>query len=108
MIKKQELFSTYSNTLCEEEINIPINKKIDVVFTGKIDKIKYKRNINDTYFSLIDYKTGNINTSINNMKYGLDMQLPIYLYLLSNSNLFENPIFTGIYFQRVLYPSFKW
>lgn len=108
IIKNQELISNYHDKLCEEEINIKINKDIEAVFTGKIDKIIYNKNVNDTYFSLIDYKTGNINTSINNMKYGLDMQLPIYLYLLSNSNLFDNPIFSGMYFQRVLFPSFKW
>lgn len=108
IIKNQELLSNYHDKLCEEEINIKLKKDIDVIFTGKIDKIIYNRNVNDTYFSLIDYKTGNINTSINNMKYGLDMQLPIYLYLLNNSKLFDSPIFTGIYFQRVLFPSYKW
>ena len=108
IIKKQEIFSTYKERLTEEEINIKLKKDIDVIFTGKIDKIMYKKNINDTYFSLIDYKTGNVNTSINNLYYGLDMQLPIYLYLLSKSNLFDSPIFTGIYFQRVLFPTYKW
>ena len=108
IIRKQEVFSTYKDRLTEEEINIKLDKNIDVVFTGKIDKIMYKNNINDTYYSVLDYKTGNINTSINNMYYGLDMQLPIYLYLLNKSNLFENPIFTGMYFQRVLFPSYKW
>lgn len=108
IIEMQEEYSNYKNVLCEKEINIKLNKNIDIVFTGKIDKIIYKENISDTYFSLVDYKTGSINTDINNMKYGIDMQLPIYLYLLSNSNLFTNPIYTGIYFQRVIYPSYKW
>lgn len=108
IIKNQDKYTTYNDRLLEYEVNIDLKKKIDAIFTGKIDKILYKKNINDTYFSLIDYKTGNINTSINNMKYGLDMQLPIYLYLISKANLFDNPIFTGIYFQRVLFPTYKW
>ncbi len=107
IIKKQELLTTYNEKLCEKEINIKIDKMIDVIFTGKIDKILYKKNINDTYYSIIDYKTGNVNTSINNMKYGLDMQLAIYLYLINKSDFFDNPIFTGIYFQRVLFSKYN-
>ena len=107
IIKKQELLTTYNDKLCEKEINIKIDKMIDVIFTGKIDKILYKQNINDTYYSIIDYKTGNVSTSLNNMKYGLDMQLAIYLYLINKSNLFDNPIFTGIYFQRVLFSKYN-
>ncbi len=107
IIKKQELLTTYNDKLCEKEINIKIDKMIDVIFTGKIDKILYKKNINDTYYSIIDYKTGNVSTSLNNMKYGLDMQLAIYLYLINKSNLFDNPIFTGIYFQRVLFSKYN-
>jgi len=108
IIREQEKYTTYNDKLLEYEVNIDLGKKVDSRFTGKIDKILYKKNINDTYFSLIDYKTGNINTSINNIKYGLNMQLPIYLYLINKSNLFDNPIFTGIYFQRVLFPTYKW
>lgn len=106
MMKDLEMLSEYKNVLTEQEITIPF--KPNVFFTGKIDKIKYQKNVDDTYFAVIDYKTGNIHTSINCMKYGLNMQLPIYLYLLSNSHLFTSPIFTGMYFQKVLFPSFKW
>ena len=37
------------------------------------------------------------------------MQLPIYLYLIHYSKLFSNPIFTGIYYQNILfnYPSWS-
>lgn len=106
IIKELEKIQQYRNVLTEQEINIKINDR--TYFTGKIDKILYNKQIDDTYFALVDYKTGNINTSINNMKYGVSMQLPIYLYLLSNSNLFTSPIFTGMYFQRVLFNTLKW
>ena len=36
------------------------------------------------------------------MKYGLSSQLATYLYLIVKGRLFDNPTFTGIYFQNVL------
>ena len=63
----------------------------------------YYQKVEDTYFSIIDYKTGTIDTSIEPMKYGLHMQLPVYLYLMKYSNVFTRPIFTGIYYQNILF-----
>ena len=63
----------------------------------------YRKNIEDTYFSIVDYKTGTIDTHIEPMKYGLHMQLPVYLYLIHYSKVFDNPIFTGIYYQNILF-----
>ena len=76
--------------------------------SGYIDKIMTYQNISDTYFSIVDYKTGCIDTHIETMKYGLHMQLPIYLYLIQKSNIFDSPIFTGIYYQNILfsYPTY--
>ena len=54
------------------------------------------------YYSLVDYKTGGYDNSLNNMKYGLSMQLPVYLYLVEKSRLFTNSTFAGFYFQKVL------
>lgn len=107
-IKDLEMLSSFRNVLTEQEITLQLQKNMDVFFTGKIDKIMYKKESNDTYFSVVDYKTGNIHANLFNMKYGLNMQLPIYLYLLSNSKLFSSPIFTGMYFQKVLYQNLKW
>ena len=51
--------------------------------------------------SIIDYKTGSITTNINDLKYGLSMQLPIYLYLAKNSKL-KNVQIAGFYLQKIL------
>jgi len=108
LLKKQELITGYNNELYEEKIDINLEKNIDVIFTGTIDKIMYYKKIEDTYFSIIDYKTGTIDTKIEPIKYGLHMQLPVYLYLIHYSKVFENPIFTGIYYQNILfsYPNY--
>ena len=62
----------------------------------------YGRQNGEDLVSIVDYKTGTITTNINNLKYGLSMQLPIYLYLIRKSNLFTNPKIVGIYLQKVL------
>jgi ATP-dependent helicase/DNAse subunit B len=68
----------------------------------------YYKKVEDTYFSIIDYKTGTIDTHIEPMKYGLHMQLPVYLYLIHYSKIFTNPIFTGIYYQNILFNYPTW
>jgi ATP-dependent helicase/nuclease subunit B len=86
-----------------------LDKELSVTFMGYIDKIMYYKNIEDIYFSIIDYKTGTIDTHIEPMKYGLHMQLPVYLYLIHYSKVFTSPIFTGIYYQNILfnYPKYS-
>ena len=103
-LKKQQLITGYDSSFEELKIEIPLEKKkVSVIFKGFIDKIMYYQKLEDTYFSVVDYKTGTIDTSIEPMKYGLHMQLPIYLYLIKYSNRFTNPIFTGIYYQNILF-----
>ena len=106
-LKKQQLLTGYDEALYEKKIDVELDKKISVIFTGTIDKIMYYKKIEDTYFTLIDYKTGFIDTHIEPMKYGLHMQLPVYLYLIHYSKVFSNPIFTGIFYQNIMfnYPS---
>lgn len=102
LIKDQDILTRFKNKKYEEEVNIDLLKKINVVLTGKIDKVMYQQEGNEDLVSIIDYKTGTITTNINNLKYGLSMQLPIYLYLVRKSNLFTNPKIVGIYLQKVL------
>lgn len=106
--KRQDLILGYNEELHEQRIEIPLKKDIEVIFTGTIDKIMYYKKVEDTYFTIIDYKSGTVDTRLEKLKYGLSMQLPVYLFLINNSKVFDNPIFTGIYYQNILfnYPSF--
>ncbi len=103
ILNKQDLMTGYNDAYYEKKIDIDLKKKVSVIFTGSIDKIMYYQNIEDTYFSIIDYKTGSIDTHIEPMKYGLHMQLPVYLYLIHHSKTIKSPIFTGIYYQNILF-----
>lgn len=107
-IKEQNLLTGYNNELYEKECRIKLDKDIDTEFVGYIDKIMYLYKNNNNYFSIVDYKTGTIDTHIEPMKYGLHLQLPVYLYLIYSSNIFSNPIFTGIYYQNILFNYPTW
>lgn len=108
ILKKQQLLTGYDNFLFEKKIEIPIREDISVLFVGYLDKILYYQKVEDTYFSIVDYKTGTIDTHLEPMKYGLHMQLPVYLYLIHYGKVFQNPIFTGIYYQNILFDYPKW
>ena len=105
--KKQLLLTGYNNSYYEKHLEIPLNKKVDSIFHGFIDRILYCENDHFNY-SIMDYKSGTIDTDILPMKYGLHLQLPSYLYLIEKSNEFKNPKFTGIYYQNILFDRPTW
>lgn len=107
-IKKQDLLTGYDDNYFEKEVTIPLRKDIAVDLVGYIDRIMFYQKVDDYYFSIIDYKTGTIDTNITPLKYGLHMQLPIYLYLINYGKVFNNPIFTGIYYQNILFDYPTW
>ena len=109
ILKQQQLLTGYDEEYYEKRIIIPLRQDIQVELKGYIDKIMFYKKVDDTYYSIVDYKTGTIKTEIEPLKYGLHMQLPIYLYLINYGKLFDNPIFTGIYYQNILfdYPNYQ-
>lgn len=101
-IKEYRMITGFTKELYEEKINIKLKNSPSVYFKGFVDKIMYKENPNETLVSIVDYKTGNPDIDINNLQFGLSMQLPVYLYLTKNSNLFQNIKFAGFYLQHIL------
>ena len=102
VIKEQENFTDLHDELHEERVYTNIPGNIKITFTGIIDKIKYKKDDNKTIVAIIDYKTGNPNLDLSTIKYGIGMQLPVYLYLAKNSNKLTNVKVAGFYLQKVL------
>ena len=101
-IKKHQFISGFTKMLYEHKIDIKLSNNPYVHFKGFVDKIMYKENGNNTLVSIIDYKTGNTDINIKNLKFGLSMQLPVYLYLANNSDVLKNIKFTGFYLQHIL------
>ncbi len=102
VIKKHQFITGFNKMLYEEKIDITLKNSPYVHFKGFVDKIMYKEKNGETLVSIIDYKTGNPDIKIDNLEFGLSMQLPIYLYLVNNSNLLNNMKFTGFYLQHIL------
>lgn len=98
-IQKQYEFCSLKNTYLEERI-MSTNKygDVDVSFKGFVDKIL----TNDTHdvVAIIDYKTGNPDLNLNHTIYGLDLQLPIYIYLARQK--FPHARIAGFYLQKIL------
>lgn len=99
-IKYQNSYSTFNDAFYEKEVQIKISDR--VTFTGKIDKILYRKYNDKTLGVIIDYKTGNLKLNLNNIIHGLGMQLPIYLYLMENMHEFNNLVVVGFYLQKIL------
>ena len=99
-IKNHDKHSKYSEVLTEYPILIKKDSNLDIHVKGYIDKIKILRNNNNIYVSIIDYKTGNTDLSLDNINYGLNMQLPMYLYLIKKDMNNVNVI--GFYLQKIL------
>ncbi|MBR1376464.1 MAG: PD-(D/E)XK nuclease family protein [Bacilli bacterium] len=100
-IKEQMKLCKLDKVLMEDRIVINKEGNIKVTFKGFIDKVLYKEFDNKTVVALIDYKTGKSDIDLEYFPYGLHMQLPVYLYLASNSNL-KNVEFAGFYLQKIL------
>ncbi len=94
-IKSLSKETKYQSVECEKNINITIN---NTKFIGIIDKIM----LYEDKIVLIDYKTGNPEIDLKLAKYGLNLQLPCYLYLIKN--IYPKSKVIGIYLQHILKP----
>ena len=101
IIKKQHNIMDMDHIYYEKEVNIYKNSKLNIIFTGYIDKMLKK----DKYVVIVDYKTYMLDIKLNYLPYGLSMQLPVYLYLTKNID--KNNEIIGIYLQQVLFNKFN-
>lgn len=102
-LKEQRKTSSLNDYLFETELNV--EKEYDGVrvnFKGFIDKVMSTKYNDKEVIAVVDYKTGDKNIKLDTLEYGLNMQLPIYLYLLKTSDRFKDSIIAGFYIERVL------
>ena len=90
--------SSLNSNICENKFVIEDIIKDKVSLKGFIDNIKL--NYDKKIIMLIDYKTGNVETTLDNINYGLNLQLPIYLYLISSE--FKDYKIGGFYLSKIL------
>lgn len=80
---------------------ISLKDRIDKIFISDLSEQK-------KVIAVLDYKTGEVDskkTELENLEYGLNSQLPIYIYLLTKNS--EGLFVGGFYYQQVLYEPLK-
>lgn len=97
VINMQDSHSRFQTKLTEKKIAIQKDFKLKTTFVGIVDKIS----ILDDYIIITDYKTGNIETTLDNINDGLNLQLPTYIYLIKNG-FDKNKKIVGFYLQKLL------
>jgi ATP-dependent helicase/nuclease subunit B len=61
-------------------INIEIDNNKKIILTGKIDRVDiFSDDNNDKYIKIIDYKSGNTKFDLNDLYFGTQLQLIIYI-----------------------------
>ncbi len=98
-IKEQYSLSSLKNYLYEEEIKVDKSREdMLIIFKGFIDKLILDND--NKVGAIVDYKTGNVSLDLNNCLYGIDMQLPVYVYLTKYK--FPSIRIVGFYLQKIL------
>lgn len=99
VIVEQNEFNSLNKAYYEEKIVVDKSREdISILFKGFVDKML--TNEDNSIISIIDYKTGNPNINLNNSIYGLDLQLPVYVYLARKK--FPGIKIAGFYLQKIL------
>lgn len=111
-LNDQMEFINYKDAMFEQEAKIysKLNhngKDVDLYFSGKIDKLHYKKVELDgeevTLVAIVDYKTSSkIKFEVELVAYGLSLQLPIYALLASNIKGIDNVIVGAMFIQPIL------
>ena len=96
-----------SSGLKNYEFEVSLTKEkviegINVTFKGFIDKLMYGYKNNKLTIAVVDYKTGEKSVKLDLLKYGINLQLPIYLYLLKNNEKYKDAYISGFYIEKVL------
>ena len=99
-IYEQNTYCSLKNNICENKFYVNKDRNIKVTFMGVVDKII--TDDENKYLVIVDYKTGTPHTNLFNTIYGIDMQLPIYLYLTKKSNKFNKAEVIGFYLQKII------
>ncbi len=100
VIKKNEEFEKQSKfNRAETEKSYKVELEPNVKLTGKIDKVLYDDEGKN--LMVVDYKTSALKYNDSDASHGIDMQLPLYGYLLKENVPEYRTV--GLYIQNVLF-----
>ena len=91
------------NPVIKTELDVRTYIDPNTVLDGKIDKAVI---LDGTDAILIDYKTNKESFKMNQLEYGLSMQLPTYAYLFNSVEEYKDVKVTGLYINNVINNSY--
>ena len=100
--KKFELEISENSNIKPLYLNLKTGETI--VVSGKIDRVDFCESDNKKYIRVIDYKSGNKDFCLDDVYFGLNMQMLLYLFIIKNYYLNNNLVFETA---GVLYLSIK-
>ena len=97
-------FTEFTPVFCECSIgdDVPplvINGQNKITITGSIDRVDIYEG--GKYVRVVDYKSGNVKININNLLYGLNLQMLIYLYAFIKNNKHYDALPAGVFYLPV-------
>lgn len=93
--------SSFRPTYFEETIEWLEEKQITFRIFGKLDKIMTVEEDGHYYIIVVDYKTGHATSDLSKVIYGMNMQLLLYLYLISREDRFSKYQLGGAYITSI-------
>ena len=101
-IKENSSKSDFKEFAFEKYFEIKLNSKMDIKLIGFADKILIFNDGINNYIIVVDYKTGSYSIDLSKIKDGFNMQLLIYLYLVTKIDFIKNPKIAGAYIDHIL------
>lgn len=81
-------------------IRLNTESGVEIILTGKVDRVDLFEDGGQRYIRVIDYKSGNKVFSLNKLVYGLDMQMLLYLFaLIDEKGMYANSIPAGVLYK---------
>jgi len=97
LLQQFQEHSRFELQFLEQKITLPLKKSL-MTLQGVIDHVSiHEDSLGTDKVLLVDYKTGNPYPDFRKVEYGLDSQLFIYMLLIREGDLLENPVFTGAF-----------
>ncbi len=100
---KEFSVSDYDPKQCELYIGSDENPALQVpldegnlVLTGKVDRVDIFESEGKKYLRIVDYKSGGKQFDLSDVFYGMNMQMLIYLFTLTNSGSYKGAVPAGI------------